>query len=104
MSKAQALVHGVANHDTPDDVRVPSDWGSLLVWAVGRFGGIIIATLLCAYGLQQVYRDMREDQARIITMMESRVVSDTKLADALHELSRTVDALQREASIAHKKP
>lgn len=98
----QAL-HDIAERDTPQQVEVPKGWPGLLVWAVGRFGGIIIATALCAVALKKVYEDMQSTNQRILILMESRAVSDARLSDALNQLSKVVDDLRREAASAHRQ-
>lgn len=97
------MLHVVAEGDTPNSVTIPKDWNGLLLWAVGRFGGIIIATIMCAYALQHVYADMQVTNQRILLLMEARAASDVKLAEALSQLSRMVDDIRREAADAHRK-
>lgn len=97
----QAL-HRVAEQDTPEQVRVPDGWSGLLVWAVGRFGGIVVATIMCAYALQHVYADMQATNNRMLQLMETRAVSDVKLADALNQMNRLLEDVKRDAEAAHR--
>jgi hypothetical protein len=89
------LLNQVAQHDTPEQVNVPNNWNGLALWAVGRFGGIIIATAMCAAGLYQVYQDLQTTNMRMLSMLEARAVSDSKLADALNQLTHAVESMKR---------
>jgi hypothetical protein len=58
---------------------------------------------MAAYALQVVYADMQATNTRILILMESRAVSDSKLADALNALTRIMEEVRREASDAHRR-
>lgn len=45
----QKALHSIASVDAPASVEIPSSWAGLAMWAVGRFGGILVATAFLAY-------------------------------------------------------
>lgn len=95
------VIHKLANADTPATVSVPNDKYSLILWAVGRFGGSAIVCAVCFWALSKVYDDQKETSSRMLTMLEQRAVSDARLAEALTNLTDMVENVRKDAQNAH---
>lgn len=98
MTKA---LHQIAKSDTPSTVDVPESVFSLFVWAVGRFGGIVVATAFLAYAWNESNQAHRQQTERLILLLENKSATETQLAMALRELSQAVDGLKEEAKLSH---
>ena len=93
----------IATTDTPEAVNVDGSWASLIIWAFGRFGGIIIGTAFLAYAWNDSNETHKRQTERLISILEARSASDTELARALNQLADVVAQLKREAEVAHAK-
>jgi hypothetical protein len=89
--------------DQQDTPKLDGSWASLIVWAFGRFGGIIIGTAFLAYAWNDSNETHKRQTERLISILEARSASDTELARALNQLSDVVAQLKREAEVAHTK-
>ena len=100
MHKA-SVIHRIAQLDTPQTVDVPGTWSGLIVWALGRFGGIVVATAFLAYAWHDGNESHKKQTERLITILENKARTDTELAGALRGLSGAIDDLAKEARQAH---
>jgi len=103
MSKASAL-HRIAQSDTPQMVDVPETLSGLLIWAIGRFGGIVVATAFLAYAWHDGNETRKKETDRLITLLENKARTDTELATALRGLSVAIDEVAKDAKQAHFRP
>jgi hypothetical protein len=103
MSKASAI-HRIAQQDTPQMVDVPDTWSGLIVWALGRFGGIVVATAFLAYAWHDGNESHKKQTERLITLLENKARTDTELATALKGLSVAIDEVAKDAKQAHFRP
>jgi len=97
-------LHRIAQSDTPVIVDVPQTWSGLAVWALGRFGGIVVATAFLAYAWNDSNETHKRQTERLITILESKSKTETELSMALSKLSTAIDELSREARQAHLTP
>lgn len=115
-------LHVVANSDTPAAVEVPKTMSALAVWAVGRFGGIIVATLFAAYAAHTLWMAHTVQTERMFVFQERRVDADLRLAEAISSireqrstmdlelmrviasLKTTIEDVARQAARAHQQP
>ncbi len=100
MAKASVL-HRIAQSDTPQMVDVPETWSGLIVWALGRFGGIVVATAFLAYAWHDGNESHKRQTERLITLLENKARTDTELATALKGLSVAIDEVAKDAKAAH---
>ncbi len=118
-------LHRYAQRDTPDMVNVPNTWAGLLAWAATRFGVSVVLLAVIGYwgsgAINKVYSDNQAINVRVVTLMENRAISDSKLADALSQstlarvnsdmklsdtlsgLSRIVEEIKNDAAEAHRR-
>lgn len=99
----QKALHSIASIDTPATVEIPSSWAGLAMWAVGRFGGILVATAFLAYAWNDSNETHKKQTERLILMLEARASSDVALASALKDVSVVLGELKAEAKAAHHK-
>lgn len=79
-------IHRVANQTTPQMVQVPNSIEGLVVWAVGKFGGVAIILAAFAYGLHIVYGDLKATNERVLTMVEHQTAAMGATASALESI------------------
>lgn len=97
-------LHRIAQSDTPATVDVPQTWSGLAVWALGRFGGIVVATAFLAYAWNDSNETHKRQTERLIAILESKSRTETELSMALSKLSTAIDEVSREARQAHRTP
>lgn len=68
----QKALHSIASVDAPASVEIPSSWAGLAMWAVGRFGGILVATAFLAYAWNDSNETHKKQTERLILMLEAR--------------------------------
>ena len=103
MSK-DSVIHRIAQSDTPQTVDVPETWSGLAVWALGRFGGIVVATAFLAYAWHDGNESHKRQTERLIAILESKARTDTELSMALMRLSVAIDEVAKDAREAHHQP
>lgn len=99
MSKNQ--LQQIAETDTPQNVSVPNTWSALLIWAVARFGGIVIATAMATYAAVTLYADHKVTNERLISLMEKQATSSLILSEAISGLRSAINDVGLEARRAH---
>jgi hypothetical protein len=92
----------LAQRRTPDGVNVPREgYSGLIVWAVGEFGGMIVAVAL----MVMVYFDQKEAKiqadARMYEFMLSRMKLDADLNSTITNLRQSIADMAMEARNAH---
>ena len=95
-------LHRIAQADTPSQVEVPATWHGLVIWALGRFGGIVIATLFLAYAWYDSNESHKRQMERMMLIMESKARNEAELSMALSKLSVAIDQMGIEARQAHR--
>ncbi len=103
MSRTSTL-HRIAQSDTPQMVDVPETLSGLVIWAIGRFGGIVVATAFLAYAWHDGNETRKKETDRLITLLENKARTDTELATALKGLSVAIDEVANDAKQAHFRP
>lgn len=94
----------VANKDTPSSVTVPNTMTGLITWAVGRFGGAALISIVALYFLAQIYADMRvqnaaqmgdmkAQNAATLEVVRAQTAASVQVTAALQELSRQVEKI-----------
>ena len=96
-------LHAIAESDTPSKVQVPQTLTGLLVWAIGRFGGIVVATAFLAYAWNDSNEANKKQTERLIVILEGKSKTDTELSGALLKLSVAINEVAAEARAAHGK-
>jgi hypothetical protein len=96
------ILHNLAQADTPHAVEVPPTWSGLAIWALGRFGGILVATAFLAYAWNDSNQSHKAWTERTFMMLEAKSLNEAKLAAALAELSKAIDAIAQDAREAHR--
>lgn len=106
MTPPPQILNEIARNDTPQVVQVPDTWSGLIVWAIGRFGGIVVATFIACYAAAVLYKDNTTRNEKFFEMFskfhEERAKSDSKLAEALGIVNTTLIELSAEARAAHQ--
>lgn len=97
-------LHQIAQNDTPAAVHVPPTTNGLIVWAIGRFGGIVVATFLASAAAWTLYGDHKAQNERMFQILERKLESDIRLADAISKMTQAVNELGVEARSAHRVP
>lgn len=97
MTKA---VKDVVTNDIP--AKAVESWHGLIVWAVGRFGGIIVATLFLAYAWNDSNESNKRQVEKMIDLVEKKTSSDAQLSTALMGLTETLKRIQADADNAHR--
>lgn len=89
-------LHALAQADTPAAVHVPNSTYGLVMWAVGRFGGVGILAALAVYATFRLYDDMRGLTREVMQTLSENTRT-------MQELRGAIDSLRDEADNAHKK-
>jgi len=88
-------LHAVAEQTTPASVTVPSTWGGLIVWAVGKWGAGAVFLVL----LVPVYQDLKASNNRLADISNKNVQVLEALANKIEASNQAVtrldDALRR---------
>lgn len=96
------MIHDVARRDTPEQVEVPETWAGLAIWALGRFGGVLLLAGAASYASVRVYDDLGRQQERMMLMIEKRSETDVQMTQVLLGLKAALDELARDARTAHR--
>jgi hypothetical protein len=97
-------LHALAESTTPPDINVPSTWGGIIIWALGKWGiGIVFLGLLVP-----VYQDLKFSNAQLASISSSNVRVLEALAAKIEAsnvaVQRLDDALRRlEATNPHRE-
>jgi len=94
-------LHQIAETDTPQNVSVPNSWQALMVWAIGRFGGIVIATGMASYAAVTLYADHKVTNERLLSQIEKQATSNLVLSEAISSLRLAINEVSLEARHAH---
>lgn len=97
-------LHIIAQNDTPAAVDVPKTMSALVLWAIGRFGGIVVATFMASAAAWTLYGDHKVQNERMFQFIEKRIDADLKLADAIQRMTSAVNDIAVEARTAHRRP
>lgn len=89
----KGIISRIASEDTPQSVKIDGSLMSLIVWLVGRFGILIVVSLVFGMATKQIYEDMRED--RYIEIKDR-----TLLIEAFQENTRAMRSFERVLEIA----
>jgi len=95
-------LHRVAEFDTPAGINVPQTAFGLVIWMLGRWGGIAIATMFLAYAWQDSNEAHKRQTERLIFILESKAKTDTELSGALLKLSVAIQEIATEARVSHR--
>ena len=98
-----ATLHSIAQSDTPSTVEVPATWSGLVIWALGRFGGIAVATAFAVYAWNDSNESHKAQTERLFLMLEAKATNEAKLTSTLAELSKAIDAIAQDARQAHRQ-
>lgn len=95
-------IHTYAQSDTPATVQVPASWTGLAIWALGRFGGIVVATAFLVYAWNDSNTSHKRQTERLIEILESKSRTETELSLTLAKLTTAIDGIAAEARTAHR--
>jgi len=87
MSKEE--LYDIAKLSTPQSVNIPSTWGGLIVWAIGKWGVGVVFLLM----LVPVYTDLKASNQQLAEVSKANVHVLMQLA------TRVEDANERTARI-----